>query len=228
MQEIQSENVAGLMHATKTKSNYYLVMQHCNGGDLQHFIRARGGYLSEAEAKMILRQIVNGLLAIKDQNVMHRDLKLANILVNFPGLAKEEWDQPEFSLKDYISEVKLLGQESTEVQVKIADLGFARRLKDGDLASTRLGTPLIMAPEVLDGNQYDHKADVWSLGCIFYELLVGFSVFTGTSQANLAENITRGIYFFPKTCKLSITGLSFMNACLQYHYNERMSLQDLA
>ena len=79
---------------------------------------------------------------------------------------------------------------------------------------TRLGTPLIMAPEVLDGSPYDHTADVWSLGCIFYELLTGFSPFTGTSQANLAENITRGTYFFPKTCKFSIQGLSFMNACL--------------
>jgi len=79
---------------------------------------------------------------------------------------------------------------------------------------TRLGTPLIMAPEVLDGCPYDHTADVWSLGCIFYELLTGFSPFTGTSQANLAENITRGAYYFPKTCKFSIQGLSFMNACL--------------
>lgn len=84
-----------------------------------------------------------------------------------------------------------------------------------------------MAPEVLDGNRYDQSADVWSLGCIFYELLVGFSAFTGTSQANLAENITRGTYYFPKTCKLSITGLSFLNACLQYEYKERPSLTEL-
>ena len=95
------------------------------------------------------------------------------------------------------------------------------------MATTRLGTPLIMAPEVLDGNPYDHSADVWSLGCIFYELMVGLPAFTGTSQANLAENISRGTYYFPKTCKLSLTGLSFMNACLQYQYNERPSLQDL-
>ena len=61
-----------------------------------------------------------------------------------------------------------------------------------------------MAPEVLDGQQYDHSVDVWSLGCNFYELLTGFAPFTGTSQHNLFENITRGVYFFPKTCKLSL------------------------
>ena len=71
-----------------------------------------------------------------------------------------------------------------------------------------------MAPEVLDGNPYDQSADVWSLGCVFYEMLTGFSAFTGTDQANLAENIMRGTYYFPKTIKFSIQGLSFLNACL--------------
>ena len=64
---------------------------------------------------------------------------------------------------------------------KIADLGFARKVEEGQLAETKLGTPLLMAPEVLNGNKYDHSADVWSLGCIFYEMLTGYQPFTGTS-----------------------------------------------
>ena len=115
----------------------------------------------------------------------------------------------------------------TPFQVKIADLGFARKLKVGTLAETRLGTPLVMAPEVLDGNKYDHTADVWSLGCVFYEMLTGYAPFTGTSQANLAENIARGRYYFPKTCKLSLQGLSFLNSCLQYDHQQRPNLQEL-
>ena len=83
-------------------------------------------------------------------------------------------------------------------------MGFARKLAEGGLAETRLGTPLVMAPEVLDGNKYDHAADVWSLGCVFYEMLTGYAPFTGTSQANLAENIARGRYYFPKTLKFSL------------------------
>ena len=68
---------------------------------------------------------------------MHRDLKLANILVHFPGLRKEEWERPDFNLREYIRTVQILpGQEQpkSEISIKIADLGFARKLGEGELA----------------------------------------------------------------------------------------------
>lgn len=64
-----------------------------------------------------------------------------------------------------------------------------------------------MAPEVLAGQMYNHKADVWSIGCIFYELLTGFTPFTGISHRNLRENLERGTYKIPKTVKLSVQGV---------------------
>jgi hormonally upregulated Neu-associated kinase len=81
MAEIQSPNVVALRDATKTTSNYYLAMELCNGGDLDNFRKARGGSLKEKEARIILRQIILGVTAIKSYNVMHRDLKLANIIL---------------------------------------------------------------------------------------------------------------------------------------------------
>ena len=66
MQEMRAQNVVSLISATKTMSNYYLVLEHCNGGDLDGFLKARGGHLTEAEANVILRQIVTGLQAIKE------------------------------------------------------------------------------------------------------------------------------------------------------------------
>lgn len=90
--------------------------------------------------------------------------------------------------------MELCGQNPTKVVVKIADLGFARRLAPDDMAKTACGTPLNMAPEILEGNEYDMTVDVWSLGCVFYEMLTGFSPFTGTNQRNLKHNLARGSY----------------------------------
>lgn len=68
---------------------------------------------------------------------------------------------------------------------------------------------------------------MWSLGCLFYELLTGFTPFTGRNQRNLQENIAKGTYKFPKTLKLSLEGLSFLNSCLQYDQNNRLGWEDM-
>jgi serine/threonine-protein kinase ULK/ATG1 len=96
------------------------------------------------------------------------------------------------------------------VTCKIADLGLSRKLAEGEIAGTLCGTPLLMAPEVLGGQYYNHKADVWSVGCIFYQLITGFLPFTGTSHADLRTNVEKGLFKIPKTVPLSLQGMSFM------------------
>lgn len=76
------------------------------------------------------------------------------------------------------------------------------------------GTPLVMAPEVLYGKKYNHKADVWSLGIVMFEMLTGFSPFTGRDRDDLARNLDKGLYKLPKELKLSLAGLDFLNCCL--------------
>ena len=97
---------------------------------------------------MFLKQILNGFKGLHEQSVMHRDFKLANIL-----------------LHDRIC--------------KIADLGFAKMMKETDLTQTVLGTGLTMAPEVLKGMPYGLKADIWSIGVVFYQLLTGKYPYSG-------------------------------------------------
>ena len=72
-------------------------------------------------------------------------------MMHYPHL--EKWDilDPEFNVKTYTKNVHIIGPNATKFQVKIADLGFAKRVEEGDLTSTQLGTPLMMAPEVLSG-----------------------------------------------------------------------------
>lgn len=84
-----------------------------------------------------------------------------------------------------------------------------------------------MAPEVLGGKKYDHKADIWSLGALFYEMITGFTPFTGMNQRDLQRNLTKGEYKFPKSLKLSLEGLNFLNSCLQYDPEKRISWDQL-
>ena len=102
MSEIKAANVVSLRDATKTANNFYLAMELLNGGDLDNLVKARGGFLKENEARFILRQIVFGLGAIKDKHIMHRDLKLPNVMINFSELRQDVCINPNFDLKKYI------------------------------------------------------------------------------------------------------------------------------
>lgn len=94
---IRAKNVVLLHNATKTQTSFYLAMELCNGGDLQNYLNCRGGYLQEKEARIILCQIIEGLKAMREQNIIHRDLKLPNILVNFDELKPDLCNDPDFS-----------------------------------------------------------------------------------------------------------------------------------
>ena len=204
-------------------------MELCNGGDLERLKEARGGRFSEIEARLILQQLVAGFKEIYKKQVMHRDLKLANILVHLPKTDLTKVNQlqgnaKKIALNQLLGEIDLVKED---IQIKIADLGFARLLQSDDLSQTMCGTPLVMAPEVLYGKKYNHKADVWSLGIVMFEMLTGFSPFTGRDRDDLARNLDKGIYKLPKELKLSLAGLDFLNCCLQYDSQLRMSWDEL-
>ena len=86
--------------------------------------------------------MLNAFKTMVKHKIMHRDFKLANILMH-------------------------------DGEIKIADFGFSKLLTNDDYTETMLGSPLNMAPEVLGGTQYNTKADIWSIGTCFYELLFG-------------------------------------------------------
>lgn len=72
------------------------------------------------------------------------------------------------------------------------------------MTETQCGTPLVMAPQVLNGKKYNHKADVWSLGIVFFEMLTGFTPFTGKDRKDLSNNLEKGTYKLPKKIQLSL------------------------
>ena len=161
MQSLEHPNVVRLFEVQTTERHVYLMLEFCPGGDLMRVIRARGT-LDEPQAKGYLQQLALGLAHMRTRNLIHRDLKPQNLL---------------------------LSSMAPTAVLKIADFGFARYMQQQDLAETLCGSPLYMAPEILRFQKYDAKADLWSVGAILFEMLVGKPPFSGANHVQLLKNI---------------------------------------
>ncbi|KAG7241437.1 hypothetical protein INR49_025637, partial [Caranx melampygus] len=129
--------------------------QYCNGGDLAEYLHSKGT-LSEDTIRVFLQQIAQAMKVLQSKGILHRDLKPQNILLCHPEGRRSS---------------------STNTCIKIADFGFARHLQTNTMAATLCGSPMYMAPEVIMSQNYDAKADLWSIGTIVYQCLTGKAPF---------------------------------------------------
>lgn len=141
-------------------------MELCSGGDLFSYIKKRRR-LKEDVAKFFFKQIVEGLAYIHNAKlVVHRDIKLENILLDATG------------------------------KVKICDFGVSRQLKsEQQVMHEQCGTPAYIAPEILKDKGYSgFKADMWSAGVCLYAMLIGSVPFKAATMAALQDLILKGQY----------------------------------
>jgi serine/threonine protein kinase len=222
LKNMDHPNIIKLFEIKQTVNNFYLRFEYCNGGGLSNclasYLKYNNKPFSEEIVQHVMRKIVSGLQYLHKNKIIHRDLKLDNILVHFPT-------------DDDKKGLKLMNSE-----VKIIDFGFARYLQNDDLAQSVLGSPINMDPMILqklrkiDNKEtfgYDIKADIWSLGTIAYELLIGVPPFDANSYDELLEKINKGNYTIPNNLKLSKQSISFLNGLLQYDPKQRLSVDDL-
>uniref|UniRef100_A0A671X9H6 non-specific serine/threonine protein kinase n=1 Tax=Sparus aurata TaxID=8175 RepID=A0A671X9H6_SPAAU len=122
-------------------------------------LSAAKGTLSEDTIRVFLQQIAGAMRVLQAKGIIHRDLKPQNILLSYPPGRKSH---------------------SNNTCIKIADFGFARYLQNNMMAATLCGSPMYMAPEVIMSQNYDAKADLWSIGTIVFQCLTGKAPFQHT------------------------------------------------
>ncbi|KAJ8409324.1 hypothetical protein AAFF_G00235220 [Aldrovandia affinis] len=142
----------------------YIVMGFCEGGDLyQRLKQQKGELLPERQVVEWFVQISMALQYLHEKHILHRDLKTQNIFLT-----------------------------KTDI-IKVGDLGIARVLENqNDMASTLIGTPYYMSPELLSNKPYNHKSDVWALGCCVYEMATLKHAFNAKDMNSLVYRIVEG------------------------------------
>nr|XP_061801869.1 serine/threonine-protein kinase 36-like [Nerophis lumbriciformis] len=154
------------------------------------------GSLPECQVCEIACQLVSALYYLHSRRILHRDMKPQNILFDKNGV------------------------------VKLCDFGFARAMSVSTMVLTSIkGTPLYMSPELVAEKPYDHTADLWSLGCILYELHTGAPPFYTNSIFHLVQLIVKDPIKWPDT--MSSTCMSFLKGLLTKDPQKRLSWPDL-
>ena len=153
----------------KKHSRIYIIMEYCEGGDLNQLIKRckkSGEYIAEDIIWKIFTQVLLAIHVIhnhKEGKILHRDIKPSNIFLD----------------KDN--------------NVKLGDFGLSRELSDqSKFAYSHVGTPYYMSPEQIDETKYNEKSDIWSLGCFLYELTTFHPPFEAKNQIMLAMRIKSG------------------------------------
>ena len=117
---------------------------------------------------------------MSQKQIMHRDLKLENIMVHFPGKSKELLNYSKDQKKQFY---KIVDMDKEDFVIKIADLGFSKSYEDTKVhRGTVCGTYLFMAPELYNKKKYSYKVDVWAVGVILFNMLNGVTPFDSSTM----------------------------------------------
>jgi serine/threonine protein kinase len=200
MKSINHANIVRLYDIHKGERHYYLVMERCFGPDLASYLKEKKR-LPEYIVHKFLIDLAYGLKVLNSINMIHRDLKPANLML---------------SSRPTGNEIGLL---------KIADFGFAREIQPDNLAETLCGSPMYMAPEVIECKKYDGKSDLWSVGVIMYELLYGRPPYVAMNMADLLRLIKTKSPEFSEEF-VSPFAVQFMKSLLQHDPVKRISFSE--
>lgn len=225
------------------------MMEFCEFGDLSQFIKRRdhlenhpglgdvvrkypnnpNAGLNEVIIRHFAKQLTSSLEFLRTMNLIHRDVKPQNLLLLAPADYREK---NKHKTGHYIlsashdSLIPAAGLRSLPM-LKLADFGFARVLPKSSLAETLCGSPLYMAPEILRYEKYDHKADLWSVGTVLYEMAAGKPPFRASNHVELLRKIesAKDAIHFPPQSRISPDLKHLIRGLLKRNPVERLSFE---
>jgi len=201
LRKLHHPYIIKLKNAFIVDSNLIIVMEYAGGGELKEYMKTREK-LDESEARNIFRQILDAIAHCHAHNVIHRDLKMENVL---------------FSDTDH-------------KHIKLVDFGIAGLVLDENTAEkSKAGSLKYMAPEVLSGENLEARPalDIWGMGCMLFGMVCGELPFNGKSSIEIIEKIKKGEYQFPHNSTVSYQCRKLIRSMLNVDATKRISVREI-
>ena len=180
----------------EANKDLYVIMEFLGGGDLSdniEYMQKSNGKFSEKQIWGYVLQILQGLAELHKRGVIHRDVKPANLFLS-----------------------------ADKKRLKIGDMNTSKILQNDSMTQTVIGTPYYLAPEIWLNAKYDYRCDVFSLGCVVYELAMLRPPFRAANVQELFKNVLKG-YFAPLTKEYGRDLNDFIKVCLIGNIKKRPS-----
>ena len=201
LKKLDHTNIVKIIEFFSTPKAYYIITDFCGCGELYNQIKHQ---YTEGQLAVLFYQVLSGLYYLHTKNIVHRDLKLENILIS-------EIEKDNNTNEKYF-------------WVKIIDFGTAKIFEKNKNEKAVVGSSYYIAPEVLHKN-YNEKCDTWSVGVILYMLIVGRAPFDGKSDDEIIENIEKGEFNskHPKMLNSSDEVQDLVKKLLEVNVKKRLS-----
>lgn len=198
LSNLDHDGIIRMFEIFENKKFIFMVLEYVDCGDLLSWMRDHGKF-SEAAFLPILHQILEGLAYLHSRGILHRDVKLDNILLGSDG------------------------------RIRLCDFGVSKKMPSKGLVFEHIGTPAYIAPEIVVEKGYSgFKADVWSLGITCFIAMTGHIPFKGNDIGQLQNNILSNDLQFPRDCKLSDRMRGVIAGMLEKNPRRRLGIAEVA